>query len=349
MLKHKNFGKTLYILQALLLITMPFLVVGTTRADFLTSRSVKLKDPIASAVTDYTVKFTISTAAMLGSIQLQFCDNSPFFDSLCIAPAGMDVTAAVLAGQSGETGFSIDPSSTANNLILTRISSASLTGPVQYDFTGIKNPSTPNNTTYVRIMTYPSTDATGPRTDQGAATFATAGKFGTTAFVPPRLYFCVGVTVDAKCASTVGDQVSFGDLTPVQAAAVTTQFAAATNDPGGYVVYSLGTTMTSGNKTISALNILNPSIAGTGQFGINLRANNNPNKGLNKSGVGAGVVMPNYNTPDLFMFVSGDAIAQATQATDYNVYTATYIANVAPDQPIGVYATTISYMAVAQF
>jgi hypothetical protein len=349
MLTKRNLTKTTLVLQTLLMLTASVFYTGQVQAAFLTQRSVAPRTPIAGAVTDYTINFRITTPDTLGSVQLQFCEDTPLFDTPCAAPAGFSMNTATLSGQSGETGFSIDPSSTANNIILTRPAVASLAGPVEFVFTGAINPSTPNTTAYLRIMTYASTDGSGPRTDQGAAAFSTAGQFGTAAYVPPYLYFCAGVTVASNCSSTVGRSVSFGDLSTDTVKAVTTQFAAGTNDPTGYIIYTLGTTMTSGNNVIPASTIPNPSLAGFSQFGINLRANNNPNTGQDVTGVGTGTVLPNYATPNLFMFEPGDAIAQATSATDYNVYTTTYVTNISNDQPPGLYATTITYMAIAQF
>jgi hypothetical protein len=264
-------------------------------------------------------------------------------------PNGLAVNAATLSSQTGETGFSISPSSTPNKLILTRIPSASLAGPVQYVLSGVINPTTANNSTYVRISTYASTDATGSLIDRGGVVFSTAGNFGTNAYVPPLLYFCAGVTVTANCSATTGDSIGFGILRPIQTAHATSQIAAATNDPTGYVIYSLGTTMTSGNHIIASSLTPNPSVAGISQFGINLRSNSNPSTGQDVSGAGSGSIKPNYSTPNLYMFESGAPIAQSTLPTDFNIYTTTYIVNVSLDQAPGVYVTTVTYMAVAQF
>ena len=136
----------------------------------------------------------------------------------------------------------------------------------------------------MRIYTYATNNGSGVETDKGAAAFSTSGSFGTAAFVPPHLDFCVGVTVDARCNSATGNSVSFGDLKTNVVSSVTTQCAIATNDPTGYVIYSLGSTMTSGNNVIPSISSPNPSVAGIAQFGINLRANNNPQKGQNVFG-----------------------------------------------------------------
>lgn len=349
MLATKKIRPIASVVVLILAVLIPSLLRAPAHAAFLTQRSVTLKTPIAGAVTDYTIRFNITTAATLGSIRLQFCDDTPFFNTPCTAPPGFSMNSSTLSNQTGETGFTIHASSTANDIILTRPASASLSGPVVYTFDGVTNPSTPNNSTYLRIQTYPTTDGSGTSTDQGAAVLATAGQFGTAAYVPPLLYFCVGVTVAPDCSSTSGDSGDFGQLLPSQTAYLTSQAAAATNDPTGYVLYTLGTTMTSGNNVIPSSITPNPSVAGIDRFGINLRDNNNPNTGQDISGIGTGTIKPNYDTPNLFMFDSGAAIAEATSATDYNVYTVTYITNVSPSMPPGIYVTTITYLAVAQF
>lgn len=334
---------------AFLLLLVVIFQNGVVSANNLTHRSITVGTSVAGAVTTHTIKFDIVTPGTLGSIQLQYCDNDPFVGLPCTTPPGLSVNTGTLSYQTGETGFSIHPSSTANNIILTRTASASSAGQVEYVFTGVTNPSSINNSTYVRISTYSSTDATGLLTDRGGVVFSTAGNFGTNAYVPPFLHFCTGVTVSSNCSSTSGDSVSFGTLKTIQTAHTSTQLAAATNDPDGYVIYTLGSTMTSGNNTISAISSPNPSVAGLSQFGINLRSNTNPSEGNDPSGVGIGTPMPNYTTPNLYMFDSGAAIAQATSYTDYNVYTVTYIANISLDQAPGVYVTTITYLAVGQF
>jgi hypothetical protein len=342
-------GKALVLLLQLSILLVVLLSSSVAKAAFLTMRSVQLDDPIANTITNYKIGFSITTPGSLGSIQLEFCSNSPLNDVPCVAPAGFDISSAVLSSQTGETGFIISPSSTVNNLILTRAAIASLTGPVTYSFTGVKNPSAVNTTAYVRMLTYASVNATGIYTDLGGAAFSTSGSFGASAFVPPHIDLCVGITVASDCSSTSGDRIELGVIVPTKASFGTSQAAAATNSPTGYALYSLGSTLTSGNNLIPRITNPNPSVAGIGQFGINLRKNNNPQNGLDITGVGSGQVVGNYNTPDLYMFNSGDEIAQSPLPSEYNVYTISYLVNISVDQHIGVYSTTITIMAVAQF
>jgi hypothetical protein len=140
-----------------------------------------------------------------------------------------------------------------------------------------------------------------------------------------------------------------GELSTVTAKTSTTQFALATNDYLGHVVYVTGTTMTSGNDVIPALSTQTASNPGTSQFGINLRSNSNPSAGTNVSGPGTGVPTSNYNTSNQFRFVSGDAIAQSTRSTDFDRFTVTYMTNISSSQAAGTYAATFTYIGVVQF
>jgi hypothetical protein len=107
--------------------------------------------------------------------------------------------------------------------------------------------------------------------------------------------------------------------------------------------------MTSGNNTITALSSPTPSLPGISQFGINLRDNSSPQVGEEPAGPGTAAPAPDYNIPNFFTFRPGDTIASSSLSTEFNRLTVSYVANVSADQPVGVYSTTITYLAVAQF
>jgi hypothetical protein len=107
--------------------------------------------------------------------------------------------------------------------------------------------------------------------------------------------------------------------------------------------------MTSGNNTISGLKTPDFAKIGIQQFGINLKDNSHPNTGHNAEGPGTLMPTSSYGSTNLFKFNSGDVISKAASATDYNRITVTYIVNIKPDQPPGVYSTTLTYIAVASF
>jgi hypothetical protein len=155
--------------------------------------------------------------------------------------------------------------------------------------------------------------------------------------------------VAPNCSSVSGDTVDLGTLSFSQATAGTSQFSAGTNSPSGYSVFGLGTTMTSGNNTIPSLSFASASTPGQGQFGMNLRANISPAVGSDPVGTGIATPATNYDQPNKFTFKSGDTLVSSPQPSDYNRMTVSYLANIPSSQQPGVYSTTITYQATAQF
>ncbi len=324
---------------------------GLAHAQELTDRSVRLSTYAVAAAADYTFTFSVPTTSTIGSIEFKFCDNSPVFDQTCSAPAGLDAAGATLGGsQTGNTGFSLDGAdTTANRLVISRAVAGGSAAPSSYVFNGVTNPSTVGQTVFVRIATYSSTDGSGSMNDNGAVAYVTAQSFNVDAFVPPYLKLCVGLSVAANCTSATGDSIDFGNLKNTKPSDAVSQFAAGTNSQTGYTIFALGTTMTSGNNTIPALPTPDISRPGTGQFGINLRANSSPAIGSNPSGPGTATPTSGYNSPNHFKFPPGDAIASYGQPTDFNRMTVSYMVNVGSAQPVGIYSATISYLIIAQF
>lgn len=341
------FSATSIILALLMPVTGIFHVVKVA-ADSLSTRSVTISSSIPQAVNTHKFGFTLANVSPVGSIEFEYCSNSPFIGTACMAPTDFSASSAVLASQTGETGFIIDPTSTANRIIISRVPLSTSAIPVEYSFNNITNQSTPNSTVYVRIATYATTDATGPRTDEGAVAFATTSALSVAGFVPPYLTFCVGVTVALNCSSSTGVLLNFGELRTNQASTVTSQFSVATNDPGGYMTFVAGPTMTSGNNTITALDPPAISKTGNSQFGMNLRANSSPSVGAEPTGVGTGGIAAGYGTPNQFFF-RNQVIASSPISTDFNAFTVSYLVNVNNGQRPGVYSTTLTYIATAAF
>ncbi len=291
--------------------------------------------------------FDIGTAASVGSMTFEFCSNSPLFSQPCTAPAGLNAAATTLVSQTGEVGFSIDPSSTASKIVLTRAPSISSLVTAHYIFSNITNPSSVG-TTYARISTYASTDGTGSRIDEGGLAFSTARSVEVTSYVPPYLTFCVGVTVALDCSSAGGEFLGFGELSSSQTKYMTSQYSGATNDFGGYSTSLTGITMTSGSNFIPALNLPTSSQVGVSQFGMNLRANSIPGVGNDPSGVGTSQISSDYATSNQFTF-KNQVLSYSTTSTDFNLFTVSYIVNITGSQPAGIYNTTLTYIATAAF
>lgn len=335
---------SLYILAAPLVF-----FADTAGAAKLLTRSLEIGDSNPSANTFHEFNFTIATADSLGSIEFEYCVNNPFVDAPCTAPNGLDLTSATIASQSGVTGFTIDGLSTANKIVLSRASAPNLAfQAVSYRFNNVINPSD-DSTVYVRISTYSTEDATGPYIDEGSVVFAITPGVSVEGYVPPYLTFCTGLTVSLDCTNTTGDFINLGELSKTSANFGSSQYSGATNDPGGFTTSVAGSTMTAGNKIIPALENPAPNRPGTSQFGINLRDNSSPNIGSNRSGPGTSTVMAGYNTPNLFKFVPNQVISRSLVSTDFNRFTVSYLVNASPSQPPGIYAATLTYIAVAAF
>lgn len=333
---------------ALLLVVPVLSFLKPAEAAELKRRSVRVSTSVPSAITDHTIGFDVATAATLGSIEFRYCTNSPIASDPCVVPGGLSLTTASISSQTGETGFTKHANSTVNTFILSRTPAAASLQAVRYQLSGVQNPSAVSSSFFIRIATYASDDATGPRTDEGAVVFSTDGGLGARAFVPPYLAFCVAVSVAPDCSSANGYSLDMGEFTVSTPRAVTSQFAGATNDVNGYVASMLGTTMTSGNNIINPLAAPTASSPGTSQFGVNLRSNSSPVVGQNPLGAGSAVPSNDYNQPNRFVFKNG-TLAASPISTDYNTFTVSYIVNIDSAQPPGVYATTITYLGVAQF
>lgn len=348
----KKLGKSLPVsIMASLLIAGAPLILSTPKASAapLLNRNIIIGSSQAGATTFHRYNFTLPTAGTLGSIEFEYCVNTPFVGTTCATPAGLDVTGATIATQTGATGFNVHGSTSSNRLVISRTPAANLAlQAATYRFNNVINNSTNNQTVYVRISTYASDDATGPRVDTGAVAFATTSGVTVAGYVPPYLTFCTGLTVSINCATQSGEYINFGELSSQAPKLGTSQYSGSTNDPGGYSTTIAGTTMTSGNNIIPALSTPQPSRPGSSQFGINLRDNNNPDVGRNRAGTGSSSIVNGYNTQNRFKFVP-QVISRSTTSTDFNRFTVSYMVNVSPNQPAGIYVSTLTYIAVAAF
>lgn len=336
---------------ALLTAVMPLLLFSEiVQAGSLPNRKLQLSSAIPGETVTHEFSFDITSTDIVGSIEFEYCSNSPLMDEPCSALNGFDASSAILSNQSGETGFSIHPGSTINSLILSRAPNATVPGTVSYTFDNITNPNSVNESFYVRLSTYASDDTTGTRIDDGGIGASTANRIDLQAYVPPYLSFCVGLVIyNNDCSTATGHQIDFGVLRPDSTAVDTSKFAAATNAPDGYHIIVDGTTMTAGNKVIPALNTPQGSQSGVSQFGMNLRANTNPTIGLEPAGPGTAQPSSNYDQPNQFMFKPGDGLVETTAPNDRVTFTASYIVNVSEVQEPGVYTTTLTYICTGSF
>lgn len=344
-------SRLVVLLCCVLALTVSVINSGFGYAIDLNLRSVTIGSGTPLAVTSHTFRFTLPITDDVGSMVFEYCANTPILLTPCTPPAGLNASAAVLSNQAGNTGFSIDNAdSTANKIVLTRPPLAGNLLPSTYVFDNITNPSAPRETTFVRLSTYTSQDGSGAFLDKGGVTFAVQPVFNVGAYVPPFVKLCVGITVAPDCSSASGDFIDLGILSATRANTGQSQFSIATNDPNGYNVYALGTTMASGNNIIPAISSFPaPSFPGTGQFGINLRANLIPAVGQDPVGLGTGIPTANYDISNRFIFNDGDNITNSDLPSDYTRLTVSYLVNRPSNQAPGIYATTITYLGVVQF
>ena len=317
----------------------------------LPDRFDQISDSSAGATATHLIGMTFTdTSSALGSIELEFCSNTPLPTTPCTLPVGLDASGVVLASQSGQTGFSIHPSSTATKIILTRPPSTPATAsPSTYRLNNIINP-TNTGSYYIRLQTFSSTDATGAAVEDGGLVFAITVPVTVSTEVPPYLTFCAAATITGlDCSSATSFLVDFGEFKTNKVNTASSQFMVATNAANGFTVSITGITLTSGTNTIPALAAPAGPTIGTSQFGINLRSN--PGQSVGNDPTGPGVASPtaSYASSGAFMYQDGDALVTSGTTSDLRKFTVSYMTNISGAQAPGVYSSTFTYIALANF
>lgn len=344
-----TFKRNVTVVYVLFTVLCLFVFYGIAKADILENRTLQISSSFPSEIVTHTFGFSTVTDTNIGSIEFEYCTNDPFIATACSAPAGLDVSSSVISSQTGVAGFTVSGSTTANKLIISRAPAFETAVAVEYALGNITNPSTPDEIVYVRISVFDNVDGSGVRVDKGAVVFVVDDRFNVSAQVPPYMTFCVAVTVAVDCSSTTGTTSDFGEFSKTQVKTASTQFAVSTNDPTGYNTFVNGPSMTSGVAVIPTISILSASTPGVSQFGLNLRGNVDPLVGADVSGAGVGQPDADYNIVDMFKYVAGEKIAGATQSTEFNRYTVSYIVNISNTQSPGVYSTTLTFTSIASF
>jgi hypothetical protein len=335
---------------------------------------------------NHSFEFVIPTTTAIGAIGFQYCTQpADVGGATCVPPTGLDTSTATLGGSTGVTGLTM-VHGPANAFVLSRTTTTFTPGganlPVTALIKGVVNPTTKNQTFFVRIATYTTFDSLGSPNDTGSVAAATADPIILSGVMPESLVFCTGATVLAPAPSNVPDcstatagTIAFNQLfSPTDTATSTSQMAASTNAGFGYAITVNGPTLTSGSNTIAGMTSA-PGAAGlanargTAQFGLNLKANTNavaasfPGTSADPAPLAnatnyKGQPVPGYDTSDLFKFVSGQVVANSengyvfgtnTAATDAQIYTVSYIANVPGSQPAGTYSTTLTYICTPTY
>jgi len=300
---------------------------------------------------NHLFKFTLNdTTDNLGSIVFQYCTTAAAVTNGtgCVAPVGIDTTNVTLGANTGVTGWTTttheqgwdDAHDSVNNAVLMTRTTATSIGsvtPVTIELDNIVNPSTPNETFFVRIWTFTATTVTfnpadgtpldtADANDSGTVAAATANPIVLTGTMPESLVFCTGHTVDINasgvpdCTTATSGSVSFNQLfSPSTTSWAYSQMAAATNASSGYAITVAGPTMTSGGNTITAIgSSADISRPGTLQFGMNLIDDYAPTSPtVTDPTIGNG-------SPDPITYYNGDsagtggAINPVSDGTNYN-------------------------------
>lgn len=318
-------------------------------ADGLNNRYDRLSNSSAGATAIHRIGFDITESTIpLGSIEIEFCSNDPIPGTACTAPSGFNASGAALT-QSGNTGFSIDSTSTANRILLTRFPILPSATASVYQLGNVTNPSTAGSY-YIRLRTFSSTDGTGGAVEEGGIAFAINTGFTINTEVPPYLKFCASVIIVGYDCSTANTfSINLGELSSGSTSQSSSEMVAATNGEFGYSITMSGVTMTSGNNVIPNLASPTPSSAGVSQFGVNLRANSSPAVGAEPNGPGTGSVSAPYAVPNSYTFNNADIVASSAGSSDDRKYTVSYITNINSNQAPGVYATTLTFICLANF
>lgn len=317
-----------------------------------------------SGLVKHFFEFTIPGGGNVGSIQFLYCQTA---GGTCNKPTGLSTTSATLGSESGFTGFTM-VNTTDGAPYLTKTPASVTAQAVSYQLATITNPSTANETFYVRISTFISEDATGGATDTGVVAASTATQIVLTGTMPESLIFCTGEEISVTstvpdCSTATAGAISFNQLfSPADTATATSQMAASTNAGAGYVITVNGPTLTSGLNTITAMGAATAGVRGLSQFGMNLKLNttdtSTPAVGLEVDPAANGTnfkgqALTGYNTEDVFKFTSGDSVADSANggagSTDSQIFTVSYIVNVSGSQAAGTYTTTLTYICTPTF
>lgn len=164
--------------------------------------------------------------------------------------------------------------------------------------------------------------------------------------------------------SVAGSSTDLGTLSTVGTAHTTATFAIKTYLASGYVVTLASDPPTNnGSNThqLDAPSSPTASAVGTEQFGINLTANTTAGPCSAPANFGAdpvqvpdntfsfGTVPSGYNSCGLFKYVKGDTIATSTQSSGETDYTISFIYNISPVTPDGLYTFNGTLVATSTY
>lgn len=372
----KSFARIVSTATLVLALVIQLVPTHNASAAQITTRSLTLQAGAtdggskAGGVVNHLFNLTLPGGSDVGSIKFQYCTTAAAVAGGidCNLPTGLVTTSATLGTETGVTGFTMVNTTNGSPYLTRPAATVGSNQTVSYQLQSITNPTTINQTFFVRVTTYASTDTTGAATDAGTVTASTADQIIVTGTMPESLVFCTGRTVTTTsgvpdCATATTGAVAFNQLfSPTDTATATSQMAASTNAGFGYAITVNGPTLTSGSNTITAMNAKGLGVHGISQFGMNLKANTTL---TSTTAIGAEVApiadgarykgqsITGYDTVDNFKFTPGESVADSGNGglggTDAQIFTASYIVNVPGNQPAGTYSTTLTYICTPKF
>lgn len=382
------------ICAAVLLVVASVLPIFTTQRveayNLATNREVRMSNSAngATGVT-YKVKFRAATTATIESIVVDFCSTTPIIGDTCTTPSGFTIggTPSVTLVSGITATWTADDLNSGRTLTLTKSAGDALTAgvtDVEFDITGVANPTTTNASFYARILTFPNdsgadsaanyTDtAPGNATDAGGVAMSTAAQITVTAKVQERIVFCVYTTgTGNNCTAKSGTAITLGDTNGVLDPSgpyvdKNAKYTITTNASGGAIVRLKGATLVSGGNSIDAIgDTATASALGTEQFGLcnyetagsgatftystyDGGGNCGTTSQTANTGTpgGAGTATFGLDTTDTAT-TYGDPIA-TKPAGDYSTVTLALIGNISNTTEAGIYTTTLTFIATGTY
>jgi hypothetical protein len=107
-------------------------------------------------------------------------------------------------------------------------------------------------------------------------------------------------------------------------------------------------------RSLSPMSTRGPSVQGTEQYGLNLRANTIPAIGspiqqIPDATFSFGYATSDYDVVDQYKYVDGDVIARSDKSSGYTKYFMSFIANVAENTSGGEYSTAHTVVVTANY
>jgi hypothetical protein len=210
------FGTGLVLIASALL---PIFLSRSALAAQISDRSLTISSGIPSDTADYTFDFTVLSATVVKSFSATACTTAV---GSCTTPTGFSVTGTTIdqpINLGDASGWTVN-TATAGSLRLSKSGNvAAPTGSQTVVFHGVTNPSTANESFFLRLTTYSDASWT-TAIDTGTTASAVVQTLQVNAVVAEVLNFCIGSTtvnddsstMPADCTAVSGTSVNLGTL-----------------------------------------------------------------------------------------------------------------------------------------